>query len=363
VGVAHCPADGHRSDVLLAAARAAAALSGADVREASECVTTLELAGATALVADPAMIQVYDLLRRLAASELTVLVSGETGCGKEHAAHAVHLWSRRASAPFVALNCASLPETLVESELFGYEKGAFSGATGAKPGRLEAAAGGTLFLDEIGELPLAAQAKLLRALETRRVTRLGAVKEQQIDLRVVAATNRDLAADVKAGRFREDLYFRLCAATVVLPPLRDRPRELALLARHFLERAYAGRPAPALSMGTLAILSRHRWPGNVRELKNEMEYVAATVDETIIEPWHLSERLTAVPEPSATAAPAAPLTSPRRPIADELRDLERRRMVEALEAVGGVQKHAAELIGMPVRTFTMKYKQYRLGDR
>jgi DNA-binding NtrC family response regulator len=371
VGIAHCPADGHRADVLLAAARAAAALPNGEIHEASECVTSLDLHGATALVADPAMMQVYDLLRRLAASDLTVLVSGETGAGKEYAAQAVHQWSKRSRGPFVPINCASLPETLIESELFGYEKGAFSGAATAKPGRLEAAAGGTVFFDEVGELPLQAQAKLLRALESRRVTRLGSLKELDLDVRLVAATNRDLAAEVKAGRFREDLYFRLSGAKVVLPPLRDRPRELALLARHFLERACTGRPAPMLSTATLATLARHRWPGNVRELKNEMEYVAATVSEPVVEPWHLSERLTAVPtegtppagtpNPDPPAAGAAP--QPLRPIADELRELERRRMIEALAAANGVQKRAAELIGMPIRTFTMKYKQYCLGDK
>jgi DNA-binding NtrC family response regulator len=362
VGVAHCPADGHRGDVLLAAARAAAALPDGHVHEASECVTTLALDGATALIADPAMLQVYDLVRRLAASDLTVLIAGETGAGKEHAAQAVHLWSPRKRGPFVAINCASLPETLVESELFGYEKGAFSGATAAKPGRFEAAAGGTLFFDEVGELSPAVQAKLLRALETRRITRLGGLKDIDLDVRIVAATNRDLAAEVKAGRFREDLYFRLSAARVVLPPLRDRPRELALLARHFLEHACAGRPAPTLSTATLAALARHRWAGNVRELKNEMEFVAATVTEAVVEPWHLSERLTAVAvPPSPDSAP--PAAAPQRPIADELREIERRRMVEALAACGGVQKRAAELIGMPIRTFTMKYKQYGLGER
>jgi two-component system, NtrC family, response regulator AtoC len=363
VGLAHCPSDGHRGDVLLAAARAAASLPGGGVHEASECITTLQLDGATALVADPAMMQVYDLLRRLAQSELTVLIHGETGSGKENAARAVHLWSSRMKGPFVAINCASLPETLIESELFGYEKGAFSGAAGAKPGRMEAASGGTVFFDEVGELPLSAQAKLLRALETRRATRLGAVKEYALDVRIVAATHRDLPSEVKAGRFREDLYFRLSGARVMLPPLRDRPRELALLARLFLERASTGRPAPALSAPTLAALARHRWPGNVRELKNEMEYVAATASDDVVEPWHLSERLAATPLAGAPSIdqPAARMVA--RPVADELRELERRRMVEALAAAGGVQKRAAELIGMPVRTFTMKYKQYGLGDK
>jgi DNA-binding NtrC family response regulator len=363
VGLAHCPDDGSRGDPLLAAARSASALAPAGVSEASACVTTLELGGATALIADPAMRQVYDLLKRLAPSDLAILISGETGAGKELVAQAVHAWSPRASGPFVAINCASLPESLIESELFGYEKGAFSGALSSKPGRIEVAAGGTLFLDEIGELPQPAQAKLLRALETRRAVRLGGLKELALDVRVVAATNRDLRAEIKLGSFREDLYFRLSGARVALPPLRDRPRELALLARFFLERACAGRPAPSLSAGAMAELARHPWPGNVRELKHEMEYLAATVAEPVVEPWHLSERLAPLAEPMASATPDPAARSQLRPIADELRELERRRMSEALAAAGGVQRRAAAMIGMPVRTFTMKYKQYGLGDR
>src|SRR6185436_11892886 len=233
----------------------------------------------------------------------------------------------------------------------------------SKPGRLEAADRGTVFFDEIGELPLAAQAKLLRVLESRQLPRLGAVKDQPIDIRVIAATNRDLEAEIAAGRFREDLYFRLGAAKVMLPPLRDRPRELALLARFFLSRACtaSGRAVPELSTATLGVLDRHRWQGNIRELKNEMEFVAATAVEPVIEPWHLSAQIAqASPVPVArVAAVRPPDVAPKpvsassfRPIGDELRELERRRMTEALAAAAGVQKRAAELIGMPLRTFT-----------
>jgi DNA-binding NtrC family response regulator len=366
VGLATCPADACTSEALVAAARAAATRGGG-VHDAAECVEQLQLAGMTALVADAAMIQIYDLLRRLAPSDLSVLISGETGVGKENVAHALHQWSARAAGPFVPINCASLPETLVESELFGYERGAFTGAATAKVGHLEAASGGTVFFDEIGELPLAAQAKLLRALESRRVLRVGGRKEEAIDVRVVAATNRKLETEVHEGRFREDLFFRLGGAKVVIPPLRERPRELAILARLFLERACAAtdRVSPELSSATLAALARHRWPGNVRELKNEMEYVAATATELVVEPWHLSERIAAT-VPGPTVMPRAPRPDGDlkfRPINDELRDLERRRMREALVAAGGVQKRAAELIGMPLRTFTLKYKQYGLGER
>jgi two-component system, NtrC family, response regulator AtoC len=367
VGLAACPDDACTAEALIAAARAAASRGGG-VRDATECVVQLQFTGSTVLVADAAMIQIYDLIRRLAASDLSVLISGETGVGKENIASALHQWSARARSPFVAINCASLPETLVESELFGHERGAFTSAVSTKVGHLESANGGTIFFDEIGELPLAAQAKLLRALETRRIVRLGGRKEEVIDVRVVAATNRKLELEVKEGRFREDLFFRLGGAKVVIPPLRERPRELALLARHFLERACAAtdRVVPELSPATLATLARHRWPGNARELKNEMEFVAVTATELVIEPWHLSERIATV-TPSMTVVPrmqrAADSDARFRPINDELRDLERRRMREALAAAGGVQKKAAELIGMPLRTFTMKYKQYGLGER
>jgi DNA-binding NtrC family response regulator len=367
VGVAACPADACVAEALVAAARAAAA-RGSGVRDAAECVVQLQFAGGAVLVADATMIHIYDLIKRLAASDLSVLISGETGVGKENVAHALHEWSSRASSPFVAINCASLPEALVESELFGHERGAFTNAVSTKVGHLEAAHGGTVFLDEIGELPLAAQAKLLRALESRRVMRIGGRKEEVIDVRVVTATNRNLDVHVKEGRFREDLFFRLGGAKVVIPPLRERPRELALFARHFLERACAvsHRPVPELSPATLAALAHHRWPGNVRELKNELEFVAATAMELVIEPWHLSERIAAV-APSMTIVPRMPCPADGearfRPINDELRELERRRMREALVAAGGVQKRAAELIGMPLRTFTMKYKQYGLSER
>lgn len=366
IGLASCPEDACTAESLIAAARAAAARGGG-VRLAGECVEQLDLGGATAIVADAAMVQIYELVKRLGPSDITVLISGETGAGKEKVACALHQWSSRASHPFVAIDCASLPEALVESELFGYERNAFTGATTAKAGRLESAGGGTIFFDELGELSLHAQAKLLRALETRRVTRVGGLKETELDVRIVAATNRNLAQEVKAGRFREDLYFRLAGATVVLPALRDRPRELAVLARFFLERAAtsAKRPAPELSTATLAALARYRWPGNVRELKSEMEYLVATVVEPVVEPWHLSERFAA---PAMAPPRVIPAASPSdtaaafRPIRDELRDLERRRMREALAAAGGVQKRAAELIDMPLRTFAMKYKQYGLGD-
>jgi DNA-binding NtrC family response regulator len=339
-------------------------------------VTDLRLGERTVVVADPAMVRLYELIRRLAASELPVLILGETGAGKENAAFAVHHWSRRSDKPFVAINCASIAETLVESELFGHEKGAFTGAAASKPGLFETANEGTVFLDEVGELPLAVQAKLLRALETRRILRVGGTREREIDIRIVAATHRHLETEVAAGRFRQDLFFRLGVATVVLPALRDRQYEVRVLAERFLAAAGASSGGGPLSLapGTLAILERYGWPGNVRELKNTLEYVAATVTEPVVEPRHLPERIlaavvppvapsAAAPGPEGGPSEASPGSEPLRravPLAEELRTLERERMAEALRVTGGVKVRAAELLGMPLRTFTFKCKQYGL---
>jgi DNA-binding NtrC family response regulator len=322
------------------------------------------LAGRRVVVADPAMKRVFDRIARLAGSDLPVLITGETGVGKEIAAAALHAWSPRRGERMVAINCAALPDTLLESELFGYERGAFSGAVTSRPGHLELAAGGTVFLDEIGECSPRAQAKLLRALETRRVTRLGSSVERPVDLRVVTADSRSLEDEVAAGRFRQDLLYRLAAATVVVPALRERPLDLAPLGCLFLAeaRAHLGRPPLAISPDTARRLARHAWPGNVRELKNLMDYLAVTVDDGPVEPEHLPGCLAdAAPPRGAAPAPEGP-AAPRafRNIDDEIRELERRRMTEALEATGGIQTEAAALIGMPLRTFVTKRKRYAI---
>lgn len=374
-GLAVCPADGCDAETLLSGARVAAGIAapGTVVLAAQAAVHHI-IGSQTILLADTAMIRIFDLIRRLAASDLPVLVLGETGAGKENAAAAVHEWSPRAAKPFVTLNCAAIHETLLESELFGYEQGAFSDGRAAKPGLLERASGGTVLLDEIGDLAPSAQAKLLRALEAKQITRLGDVREREIDIRVVAGTNRDLAAECRAGRFREDLLFRLSAAVVELPPLRHRPREVPILSRHFVATACAraGRPALELSEAALYKLASYSWPGNVRELKNAVEFAVATAEGASIEPWDLPDRITgrapssARPEePSAPPASSDRPAAPRRfrPIAEELRELERGRMLEALEETGGVQSRAAELISMPLRTFALKIKQYGISPR
>jgi two-component system, NtrC family, response regulator AtoC len=367
-GVAACPGDGCRAELLVFAARSAAAQAArGEVAFAADHVRRLAIGERAAIVADPAMAHMFELVRRLADSDVPVLVVGETGVGKENAAQALHAWSRRAGKPLVALNCAALQESLAESELFGHERGAFSGAVATKIGQFEAADGGTLFLDEIGELPPHVQGKLLRALDTKRIMRIGGTQERAIDVRFVAATNRDLEREAAEGRFRQDLYYRLRGAKLALPPLRDRPREITVLARSFLDAACAARDRPAMTFSAAAMdaLVRHAWPGNVRELKNEMDYVAATADGGVVEPWHLTEAIVAVPEraePAAAAEPAPPART-LRPLADEIRALERQRMAEALAAAGGVQKRAAELIAMPLRTFRMKAKQHGLDGR
>jgi transcriptional regulator with GAF, ATPase, and Fis domain len=308
------------------------------------------------------MARLVELARQIARADLAVIVRGETGTGKEHVARALHQFSPRSARPFVTVNCAAVQDTLVESELFGHEKGAFTGATSAKPGLLEICDGGTVFLDEVGELSAAMQAKLLRALDAKRITRVGSVVERAIDIRVVAATHRDLDRDVAAGRFRSDLLFRLAGATIVIPPLRERPLDIALLARTFADEACARaqHPPMPISCSAMRALTTHAWPGNVRELRNAIDYVAAmaTATTTAIDVAQLPAAISGGPAepPPEHAAPSQRF----RPIADELAELERKRMREAIAAAGGVVKAAASLIRMPLRTFHLKAKQYGL---
>jgi DNA-binding NtrC family response regulator len=308
-------------------------------------------------------------VERIAAADLPVLITGETGTGKELVAAAIHAASPRKAGPFVAMSCAALPEQLLEVELFGCAANAFPGAGPERPGRLESAAGGTLFLDEIGELSGAAQAKLLRALEARRVVRLGEQHERSIDLRVVAATNHPIDDEVQAGTFRADLFFRLSGARLWVPPLRDRPRELPLLAQRFLAdaRRAAGAPAMTLTPAAMRMLAEHAWPGNIRELRHLMAYLAAAYTDEWIQPHHLAERLPALAAPPPAPPPPAPPTpAPEappsfRPLEEEIRELEIQRISAALAFTRGNQTRASELIGMPLRTFINKLKRYGLA--
>ncbi|MCG8423394.1 MAG: sigma 54-interacting transcriptional regulator [Proteobacteria bacterium] len=374
-GISSCADDGCDADTLISAARAAAHAAGpGNWTTAAQAASVVDIAGRAVVVADPAMRRVYDLIEKLAASDLPILITGDTGTGKEIAAAAIHHYSDRNQGPFVPINCAALPTSLVESELFGHEKGAFTDARAARPGLFERARGGTVFLDELGELDPAIQAKLLRVIETQRVTRVGDVRERAIDVRLVAATNRDLSAEISAGRFRQDLFFRLSVARIVLPPLRDRRREVAILARLFVAKACqrAKRPPLAIAPAAMHRLCAHTWPGNVRELENAMKYAAATATErdTEIDVWHLPEGIVPADDAATDKAPVGELSSPGqaprigpdefRPIKQEVQELERARMIEALEATGQVQNKAAALISMPLRTFVTKLERYKI---
>ena len=365
IGVSTCPFDANDADSLVLAARAGARLARpGGVGAGGDAFERLELGDREVMLAHPAMVRVYELLKRLAVAELAVLIIGETGTGKENAAYAVHHFSPRAHKPFIAVNCAALPESLVESTLFGYDKGAFTGAVAAKAGLLENVDGGTLFLDEVGELALPVQAKLLRALESMKITRIGEHKERPIDVRLVTATHRVLEKDVEEGRFRRDLYFRIGAARVFVPPLRDRKCEIALLFRELLRTATtrAGRPMPEPTPASMRALLAHDWPGNVRELKHVAEYVAATVVDDRIEASDLPGELAALAAEPSTPAPVGPRPETGgRTLSEEIEDIERTRMSQALASCSGVKTRAAAMLGMPIRTFTMKVKQYGLG--
>jgi DNA-binding NtrC family response regulator len=365
-GIAHWPEDGYDMDTLLAAARTALeqAPSGR-VIGAQQTVLELRLARRPVAFADPAMMRLFALAKRLAQSDIPVLISGETGVGKEIFATALHELSPRAQAPMMSINCAALPETLVESELFGHARGAFSGAAQHRIGKLEAADGGTVFLDEVGELPPMVQAKLLRVLDEKTVTRLGENEPRAVDIRIVAATNRDLREHIAQGRFRQDLYFRLGGAQLLVPPLRERPRDVPLLARTILAELAGkdGQPM-TISAEAMGILAAYNWPGNVRELRHALSHAAAVAVGKVIETWMLPRDISGVGADTAAAIAAAGEAGRAfRPIDEEMRDLEIKRMKEALEAAGGVQTRAAALISMPLRTFQAKCRKYGLGSR
>jgi two-component system, NtrC family, response regulator AtoC len=314
---------------------------------------------------DPQMAEVYRVAGRVAPSEATVLLLGETGVGKEVLATHIHRLSPRAKRRLLQINCAALPEALLEAELFGAEQGAYTGAVRDRAGLLESADGGTVLLDEIGELPLGTQAKLLRVLEERRVLRLGARTSKAIDVRFIAATNRDLDEEVAAGRFRRDLLFRLNVVSIEIPPLRERPSDIETLARHFL-RELRRNETPELSTEALDALKRHSWPGNVRELRNVLERALLMCEGRVIEPRHLPSMLGArrdaeekrarptVPVPADCASPMESLRDIQR-VADER---ERETILEALAQCGGNQTRAAKVLGISRRTLVARIEAY-----
>jgi DNA-binding NtrC family response regulator len=319
------------------------------------------------IVEDTAMRTLYELAARVARGPIHVLLLGETGCGKEVLAETIHRASDRAARPFLCLSCVALSESLLESELFGHERGAFTGAIKSKPGLLETAEGGTVFLDEVGELPLALQAKLLRVIEDRKVTRVGGLNPKRIDVRFIAATNRNLEAEIARGAFRQDLFFRLNGIALTIPPLRERPAEIEPLARLFARRAaaslYPDRPV-AISTEALEALKRHAWPGNIRELRNVMERAVVLSAGATIQP----EQLLLHPKRSPHDPPAPHRETARTAVEPKegeplrLRDAmeahERARIVRALDECHGNQTRAAELLGISRRTLVERLRTY-----
>jgi two-component system, NtrC family, response regulator HydG len=308
------------------------------------------------------MRRVLEQVRKVAASGATVLVLGESGTGKELVARAVHDWSARREAPFVSISCAAIPEGLLESELFGHEKGAFTGAVRRKLGRFELAHEGTLFLDEVGEIPPAVQVKLLRVLQERRFERVGGEDTVDVDVRLVSATNRDLARMVAEGRFREDLYYRLNVVPIQLPPLRDRPGDVEELARFFLARVAPriGRKVGGFAPEALALLRRHRWPGNVRELENVVEQALVFAEGDEVRPEDLPEGIRGAP-----LAAALPVPTGDRSLTEILEDLERQLILAAYEKARGVKAETARLLGIKASALYYKLEKYgivRPGD-
>jgi DNA-binding NtrC family response regulator len=319
-----------------------------------------------AVVNDVTMRNLYGLLAMIAPTPLSVLIMGETGVGKEVFATAIHRRSTRATKPFMVISCAALPESTLEAELFGFEKGSFTGALNCKTGLFEAADGGTVFLDEVGEIPLATQAKLLRVIETGEIMRLGSVKEKVVDVRFLAATNRDLRDAITEGRFRADLFFRLNGVSITLPPLRSRRADIAPLARHLAERVAKtmGRPSLRLSDTAIASLERRDWPGNVRELRNVIERAIVMCRGQEIGEADLSatDALSSWTTPLAKAIPAPRVhESTTQPLRDEIRSLERERIEEALARCGGNQSQAARWLGVSRQTLIHRLEDYGLA--
>jgi two-component system response regulator FlrC len=313
------------------------------------------------IAADPRTRNLMALAARVAKTEATVLLTGESGTGKEVFARYIHGQSPRHGAPFVAINCAAIPENLLEATLFGHEKGSFTGAQAAQAGKFEQAQGGTLLLDEISEMPLGLQAKLLRVLQEREVERVGGRKPIALDIRVLATSNRDMAQEVAAGRFREDLFYRLNVFPLQIPALRERPLDILPLARNFA--AQHGNPAARFAVEAESLLAAHAWPGNVRELENTVQraLILAGGNTVGVEHLQLSLQFSAAAVAPAQPAVVTDIRSAERPQAApaNIRDLERQHILDTLAAVNGSRKRAVELLGISERTLRYKLQQYR----
>lgn len=307
---------------------------------------------------DPRTRELAELARRVAASDATVLISGESGTGKEVFARYIHRRSQRATAPFVAINCAAIPENMLEAVLFGYEKGAFTGAYNASPGKFEQAQGGTLLLDEISEMSLALQAKLLRVLQEREVERLGGHKLIRLDVRVLATSNRNLRAEVAAGRFREDLFYRLNVFPLQLPSLRERRQDILPIAQRLIERHDAFAPALVLSDEAVQRLLGHAWPGNVRELDNVMQRALILKSGTSITAADLHFEKESIP--AQTFSPASCNVESDGGLSEDLRSREQQVIIDALRVANGNRKDTAERLGVSERT--LRYKLARLRE-
>jgi nitrogen regulation protein NR(I) len=319
----------------------------------------------------PSMRAVYEVIAKVADSPSTVLITGESGTGKELVAQALHRGSARRDQPLIKVNCAAIPKDLVESELFGYEKGAFTGAVGSKPGRFELADGGTLFLDEIGEIPVEMQVKLMRALQESEFERVGGIRTLHVDVRLIAATNRDLKALIADGRFREDLYYRLAVVPIALPPLRERREDIPALVQHFIEKydRRLGKKVERLDADALDLLMRYAWPGNIRELENLMERSVLFADGPVIGadalPDSLRERPAGTAAPIAAVGPLGAIASPSGTSMKEIvrqaqAELERELIARALEETGGNVTRAAKRLQISRKSLQVKMKELGL---
>ena len=336
---------------------AARALEAGSLRRENQVLRTVLPEQDELIGQSPVMLKFQELLARVAPTDVWVLLTGENGTGKELAARALHAGSRRADAPMIAVNCAAIPEELIESELFGHEKGAFTSADQARAGRFEMANNGTLFLDEIGDMPLALQAKILRCIQEKAIEPVGSNTTQKVDVRIIAATNQNLVEAIEKGKFRRDLYYRLNVYPIIMPSLRERKEDIPLLAEHFALRAAGemGKVPVTFTEAALEILKNHTWPGNIRELENCIERLTIIASGTAITPERLAS--CAVPGGGDASRPSAPGSAFPLDLDRQLAETERDLILRALEETGGVQVKAAELLNISERSMWHRIKK------